>query len=81
MDNSIGEQAKKAEEFKEVLERRTGLEVILWDERMTTQSAKRVLEEGNVTDRTEQKKYIDKIAAVFILQSYLDSLDGKRRED
>ena len=73
MDNSIGEQADKVTEFKEALERRTGLEVILWDERMTTISAKRVLDEGNVR-KSEQKEYIDKIAAVFILQSYLDSL-------
>ena len=73
MDNSIGEQADKVIEFKEALERRTGLEVILWDERMTTISAKRVLDEGNVR-KSEQKEYIDKIAAVFILQSYLDSL-------
>ena len=73
MDNSIGEQADKVAEFKEALERRTGLEVILWDERMTTISAKRVLDEGNVR-KSEQKEYIDKIAAVFILQSYLNSI-------
>ena len=46
----------------------------MWDERLTTISAQRVLNEGNVRGRTEQKKVIDKIAAVFILQSYLDSL-------
>lgn len=74
MDNSIGEQAERTIEFKETLMRRTGLEVIMWDERLTTISAQRVLNEGNVRGRTEQKKVIDKIAAVFILQSYLDSL-------
>lgn len=74
MDNSIGEQAERTIEFKETLSRRTGLEVIMWDERLTTISAQRVLNEGNVRGRTEQKKVIDKIAAVFILQSYLDSL-------
>lgn len=73
MDNSIGEQAERVTEFKETLERRTGLEIILWDERLTTVSAKRVLNEGNVRGRDEQKKVIDKIAAVFILQGYLDS--------
>ncbi len=73
MDNSIGEQAERVEEFKETLERRTGLEVILWDERLTTVSAKRVLNESNIRSRDEQKKVIDKIAAVFILQGYLDS--------
>lgn len=73
MDNSIGEQAERVEEFKETLERRTGLEVILWDERLTTVSAKCVLNESNIRSRDEQKKVIDKIAAVFILQGYLDS--------
>lgn len=74
MDNSIGEQAKKSEEFAESLRRRTGLDVIMWDERLTSIQARQVLEEGNVTDRREQKKYIDKLAAVFILQGYLDSI-------
>lgn len=73
MDNSVGEQAEHATEFKAMLERRTGLEVVLWDERLTTISAKRVLDEGNIRGRIEQKKIIDKIAAVFILQGYLDS--------
>lgn len=73
MDNTIGEQAERVEEFREMLERRTGLEVILWDERLTTVSAKRVLDESNVRGRIKQKKVIDKIAAVFILQGYLDS--------
>ena len=73
MDNSIGKQAEHVAEFKTMLERRTGLEVILWDERLTTISAKRVLAESNLRGRTEQKKVIDKIAAVFILQGYLDS--------
>ena len=73
MDNSIGEQAERVTQFKETLERRTGLEVVLWDERLTTVSAKRVLNESNIRGREEQKKVIDKIAAVFILQGYLDS--------
>ena len=45
----------------------------MWDERLTSMQAKHVLEEGNITDRREQKKVIDKIAAVLILQNYLDS--------
>ena len=56
-----------------MLERRTGLEVDLWDERLTTVSAERVLMESGVR-REERKRYIDKIAAVFILQGYLDSV-------
>ena len=60
-------------EFKEMLERRTGLEVVMWDERLTTVSAERTLMESGVR-REDRKKYIDKIAAVFILQGYLDSV-------
>ena len=64
---------KRTLSFKEMLERRTGLEVDLWDERLTTVSAERVLMESGVR-REERKRYIDKIAAVFILQGYLDSV-------
>ncbi|MBE5938214.1 MAG: Holliday junction resolvase RuvX [Lachnospiraceae bacterium] len=74
MDNSIGEQAEKSEEFAELLKRRTGIDVILWDERLTSKQARDVLEEGNVRDRREQKKVIDKLAAALILQSYLDTI-------
>lgn len=73
MNNGIGERAEKTLEFKEMLERRTGIEVVLWDERLTTVAAERTLIESGVR-REERKKYVDKIAAVFILQGYLDSL-------
>lgn len=73
MNNDVGERAEKALEFQAMLERRTGLEVIMWDERLTTVAAERTLIESNVR-RENRKKYIDKIAAVFILQGYLDSL-------
>lgn len=73
MNNDIGERAKKSLEFKEMLERRTGLEVVMWDERLTTIAAERTLMETGVR-REDRKKYIDKIAAVFILQGYLDSI-------
>jgi len=56
-----------------MLERRIGIPVILWDERLTTVEAERTLMESNVR-RENRKKYVDKIAAVFILQGYLDSL-------
>ena len=72
MNNDIGERAQKSLEFGDMLIRRAGLEVIMWDERLTTVEAERVLIEGNVR-RENRKKYIDKIAAVFILQAYLDS--------
>ena len=73
MNNDIGERAKSTLEFKEMVERRTGLEVIMWDERLTTVEAERTLIESGVR-RENRKKYVDKIAAVFILQGYLDSI-------
>ena len=79
MNDTIGERAEKTLEFKSMLERRTGLEVILWDERLTTVEAEQILIESNVR-REDRKKYIDKIAAGFILQGYLDSLYLKQKE-
>ena len=69
MDDSVGERAEKTEEFKELLERRTGLPVILWDERLTTVAADEILEESGVA-RKDRKKVIDRVAAGIILQSY-----------
>lgn len=73
MNNDIGERAQKSMEFGEILKRRTGLEVVMWDERLTTVEAERTLIESNVR-RENRKKHIDQIAAVFILQGYLDLL-------
>lgn len=78
MNNDIGERAQKSLEFRDMLVRRTGLEVIMWDERLTTVEAERTLIENNVR-REDRKKYVDKIAAVFILQGYLDSVYIKER--
>lgn len=77
MNNTIGERAEKSLELKKTLERRTGIPVILWDERLTTVEAERVLMDSGVR-REERKKYVDKIAAVVILQGYLDSLGMKQ---
>lgn len=73
MNNSIGDRAKKAEEFAEILRRRTKLEVVLWDERLTTVSAGNVLAEGGLNGK-KKESVIDMVAAVFILQGYLDKL-------
>lgn len=73
MNNSIGDRAIKSEEFAETLRKRTKLDVVLWDERLTTVSADYVLSEGGVSSK-EKDLLIDKIAAVFILQGYLDKL-------
>jgi putative Holliday junction resolvase len=77
MNNTLGERAVKSEEFADTLRRRTGLEVVLWDERLTTIAAHQTLELGNV-NRKDRKEVIDKIAAVLILQGYLDFLRHQR---
>ena len=71
MNNTIGDRAEKTGAFADMLRRRTGLSVVLWDERMSTVASERVLMEGNVR-REDRKTYIDKMAAAFILQGYLD---------
>ena len=71
MNNTIGERAEACRDFADKLERRTGLPVIMWDERLTTVSADNVLKECGVR-RENRKAVVDKIAAVFILQGYLD---------
>lgn len=76
MNNSIGERAEKTLEFKAMLERRTGLNVVMWDERLTTVAADKTMMEAGVR-RENRKKYVDQIAATFILQGYLDSRDGQ----
>ena len=73
MNNTIGERAEKSLQLKETLERRCKLPVIMWDERLTTVEANRTLMESKVR-RENRSKYVDMIAAVFILQGYLDSL-------
>ena len=72
MNGTIGESGMKAIEFGNLLAEITGLEVVKWDERLTTVSANRVMHETGL--KTSKKKgTVDKIAAVLILQGYLDS--------
>lgn len=73
MNNSEGRQVQRTKEFMEKLIARTGLEVVLWDERLSTVSAMNVLEQGGVRVG-DRKTYVDKIAASLILQGYLDSI-------
>ena len=73
MNNTEGDRCEKTKEFKEMLERRTGLEVVLWDERLTTVAADRSMMETGIR-RENRKEYVDEIAAIFILQGYLDFL-------
>ena len=79
MNDTLGEQAEKVLKFSRQLENRAaGIKVTLWDERLTTTAAERMLVKADVS-RKKRKKVVDTIAAVFILQSYLDARDGYLR--
>lgn len=77
MNNTEGERCEKTKEFAEMLKRRTGLSVVLWDERLTTVAADRHMMEAGIR-REKRREYVDEIAAVFILQGYLDSLSMRK---
>lgn len=77
MNNTEGERVEKSKEFAQMLNKRTGLKVVMWDERLTTVAAHNALIEGNVR-RENRAKVVDKIAAVFILQGYLDSISNNK---
>ena len=76
MNNTEGERVEKTKAFGEKLERRTGLPVHYWDERLTTVAAEQILMESGVR-RENRKAVIDKVAAGLILQGYLDCLRTK----
>lgn len=73
MNNTVGERAQKSEEFADMLRRRADIDVVLWDERLTTVSAHNAMIEGGMR-REKRSQIVDQVAAVFILQNYLDSL-------
>ena len=77
MNDTIGERAELSLEFKEKLERRSGLPVTMWDERLPTVAAAKAMMEAGIR-REHRKEYVDKIAAVFILQGYLDYLKNEK---
>jgi len=77
MDGSESARAGMAREFASAVERRTGLKVVLWDERLTTVEAEEILREKGIP-RQDFKKTIDAVAAAIILQDYLDN--GLNRE-
>ena len=72
MNNTEGERAEVSHRFAKKLEVATNIQVILWDERLTSMQAERTLIDGGVR-RENRKQHIDKLAATIILQSYLDS--------
>ena len=77
MNNDEGVRAEKSRAFAENLARRTGLPVELYDERLTTVAADRAMNEMRIRG-ADRKKFVDEIAAVLILQGYLDGLAMKK---
>ncbi|MBO4514250.1 MAG: Holliday junction resolvase RuvX [Lachnospiraceae bacterium] len=80
MNGTEGVRVELTGEFKEKLERRTGLPVVLWDERLTTVAADRAMMEAGIR-RENRKDYVDMIAATFILQGYLDYLANQTKAE
>ena len=80
MNATEGDRVEKTREFADKLSRRTGLNVVFRDERLTTVAADRAMMEAGIR-RENRKEYVDKIAAVFILQGYLDELAMKKQEN
>lgn len=72
MNGTIGPQGQKVINFVEILKKEIDLPILLWDERLTTVEANRMLIEGADMRRDKRKKVIDKLAATIILQGYLD---------
>ena len=80
MNDTLGERAALSLEFQDKLERRTGLPVVMWDERLTTVAADKAMMEAGIR-REHRKEHVDKIAAIFILQGYLEYLAGKEERE
>lgn len=72
MNGSVGERGKKTKSFAKLVGELCDIEIILWDERLTTVSAHNLMNETNVRGK-KRKDSVDKIAAAYILQGYLDS--------
>jgi putative Holliday junction resolvase len=76
MNGSIGPQGEKVKAFADILKDYYNGEIVFWDERLTTVSAHKVLIEADMS-RKKRKQKVDQMAAVFILQSYLDYINQK----
>lgn len=80
MNGTEGERCEKTKEFRDMLVRRVNLPVELWDERLTTVAADNIMTESNVTGE-RRKEYVDEIAAMLILQGYLDYLSNQSKKE
>lgn len=79
MNGTIGRQGEKARDFGDVLREIYNGEIIFWDERLTTVSANRTLIEADLS-RKKRKTKVDKLAAILILQGYLDYINYQKKE-
>lgn len=73
MNNSLGPQGEKVIKLCEIIKQNIQIPIIMWDERLTTVAANRAMLEANLS-RAKRKKIVDKVAATYILQGYLDSI-------
>ena len=80
MNDTEGVRVELTKEFKEKLERRTGLPVYFWDERLTTVAADKAMMEAGIR-RENRKDYVDMIAATLILQGYLDRRNNEKKKE
>ena len=80
VENTEGVRVELTKEFKEKLERRTGLPVYFWDERLTTVAADKAMMEAGIR-RENRKDYVDMIAATLILQGYLDRRNNEKKKE
>lgn len=78
MNNTMGERANKSVEFADMVRRRTGVEVVMWDERLSTVTAHNAMLEADIS-RKKRYDVVDKVAAVIILQNYLDYSSNDKR--
>ncbi|AKA70008.1 Holliday junction resolvase RuvX [Clostridium scatologenes] len=76
MNGTLGPQSEKVLKFCEVIKEKIGLPIKMWDERLTTVAAHRAMLEADLS-RNKRKKIVDKMAAIYILQGYLDSISNK----
>jgi putative holliday junction resolvase len=79
MDGTLGKQAEKVFQWTKIFREKFRLPVVVWDERLTTVGASRILLEADLS-REKRKKVIDKLAAVLILQGYLDQMRNRKDE-
>ena len=78
MNGSVGPQGEKVIKYCNYLKNKLQIEVVFWDERLTTVAAHRAMLEADLS-REKRNKIVDKLAAVYILQGYLDKLNLEKR--